>query len=566
MTVDGEDLVVRACAVLREVDAAVVAGELEAAWLARPLVVGVRGDPDLVDALSGGMLARTARVGRVRLQRGTIHGLEVARGDARETLVPAATVEPPSRVELDAAIGEHRARAVAAEKAEQQLPRALRARPPWWAIWALIVRWIAGLFRRDEIATWRQLVAARDEARVVVDQEEHDHGEAAARARNRAEAFPARVRGLAADPAVTELVLDVSTGSLPAGVEVVELEGAAGPGIDVVVEVAQRAVYVRERDELRRIAAVSEIAPQLAGLATRGRAAKLAARAIEVLGSIETLHGDTLARSEAGFRSRITELDRLHVDDGDALVAAQLAAIRPQLIAQTGAIVKQVLAHVGSELDRLDRTWADGITEAKTVEELQAAVSRIDGGAAAALVAVVEETRRLLASWLGRSAFDLLPQLTAVLVERHGLPRGELRELGTPALAIPIMRKLAEAPGPNLAAVTGGRLAGLFKSFDARRSEVLTRVRQRVDEVRELASAEVLDAEPRVHGVLGVALETLLAGALERHASWLAAQLARTQTEVARDREALAPIRAARDVAHDHARKLVAAISADKGC
>jgi hypothetical protein len=507
------------------------------------------------------VLARTARVAPVRLRRGEVQRCQILRAtsDTSETIEPEAAVAPPPRAALDAAIGEHRARALAAQRAEHELPRAVRVRPPWWAFWAVIVRWLAGLLKRREVAAWHQLVAARDEARVTVERAEGERAALEARAIAALERFPARVRELAADPEVEALALAVTGGPLPEGIELVELDELEPEraGIDVVVDVAQRAVHVREPDgNLRRVGAVAEIGPQLGELARRGRALRLGWRAVEALRSIEATLAETLARSEAGYRSRIAELDRLHVDDRDGLITERLAAIRPQLIAQTGMIVKQLLAQVGGELDRLDTAWADSITAAATVEQLQAAITAIDTAAAEALLAIAVDARRLLASCVGGGTFDLVPHLVSVLVERHGLPREALRDLAAPVPAIPILRLFAEAPGPNLDGAAGGRLAKLFKSFDARRSDVLARVRTRLGELRELASAEVLDAEPRVYAGLHAAIEAQLTAALDRHVAWLADQLARTHADIARERETLIPMLRARDAAHGDARKL----------
>ena len=71
------------------------------------------------------------------------------------------------------------------------------------------------------------------------------------------------------------------------------------------------------------------------------------------------------------------------------------------------------------------------------------------------------------------------------------------------------------------------RLSSLFRSLEALRSEAVAQLEQRISRLRQVATANVLDAEPRLEPAVTGTLAIALRGEVERHAAWLEAELAR---------------------------------------
>jgi hypothetical protein len=178
---------------------------------------------------------------------------------------------------------------------------------------------------------------------------------------------------------------------------------------------------------------------------------------------------------------------------------------------------------------------------------LKETIARIETTAAATLQRIADETRTLVVGGGGGSAHDLYPTLVAPLVER-GLPDAvSARRSAPPLPALPVLPRLSSTP---IAKLSGQWLGGLFRSFDTRRSEVREKAHVQIEQLRELATAELLDVEPRLHAAIEQALAPQLVAACERQAAALDAALAAERGAIAEERVQLAPVVEQRARAH----------------
>src|SRR5262249_16777459 len=139
------------------------------------------------------------------------------------------------------------------------------------------------------------------------------------------------------------------------------------------------------------------------------------------------------------------------------------------------------------------------------------------------------------------------------------LRRGTSRDDAVPAWLTAEV-EIAELTSSTSLGTVAPRLTSLFRSLDALRGGARGQLDQRLARLRQLASANLLDAEPRlepaVTGVLGIALR----GEVERHASWLDAELARERIAIDAERAQLAVFALARDAARTDERALITAL------
>jgi hypothetical protein len=169
------------------------------------------------------------------------------------------------------------------------------------------------------------------------------------------------------------------------------------------------------------------------------------------------------------------------------------------------------------------------------------------------------EVRRLVGAGLAGGAHDLYPDLVANLAER-GLPDpGRTPDVESPP-AIEVASTLARALEGKVAG-SMPRLQGLFRSLDARRSDVLERIEERRARLRELGVGALLGAEPRLREAVCDSLTVLLSAALDRFDRWLEAQLVAEGQAIERERAALEPLARARDAARKDERDLSASMA-----
>lgn len=142
-------------------------------------------------------------------------------------------------------------------------------------------------------------------------------------------------------------------------------------------------------------------------------------------------------------------------------------------------------------------------------------------------------------------ARDVYPEVVSAL-RAYGLPDEYLGPLTeAPSIAsVPILPSLANPSQPKIG---GTWLGGLFKAFDARKAEAREQAHARGEHLREVAAAELLDAEPKLHAAIGQALAGHLSRAIEAQREWHAGALVAEHAAVAEERRKLGPLVAARD-------------------
>lgn len=167
--------------------------------------------------------------------------------------------------------------------------------------------------------------------------------------------------------------------------------------------------------------------------------------------------------------------------------------------------------------------------------------------------------RLLVTGGAAGAAYDLFPELLAAL-RPHGLE--EKPPKSAPSLpSLDLLPSLTNASPAKLSGAAGW-LGGLFRSFETRRADVMQKAQARMAHLREVANAEILDAEPKLHALIERTLHAFLLAAIARQAGWLESAMEFEREAVASEGVQLAPLARARDrLKHDLA-KLVAGITA----
>jgi hypothetical protein len=533
-----------------------------------PLLVGVEGSEAdraaLLDIACGGLLGpldRASPCAAIRVRRGDAVRFRAVGfdGSVDEAAMPA----PPGPKAKATPAPRRPAGGEDVQQLERELPRIVLVAPPVWAIWLWPIRWFLRWLHREKLARLeraRLALPAPDAEAPPIAIESRD-------LEDTPERFLTRLRELASGRGreIRGILLEIVDGPLPRDVELVELiDKPCTDSIDVVLEIEGDAVYHDDDgDRGAYIGTARETIAELTTLATTGRTIRIATRVAGTLraaGSVLDQHLDT---AEAAFRTRTEALEQLRISDTAALVSRQLTAMRPLVIARVTMLVEHLMSEVGTALDQLERIWVDEITSTASNDELKATLARIHDGSRSSVTSIVDGTKRLATSGVLGAVHDLHPELVAVLVRDHGLPESERTKLAplptTGAVAPALFPRTAQWSFGDLA---GGRLAGLFRSFDARRSEALAKVRAGATTLRELANAELLDLEPLLHTRVGDALAIELARAVDHQVAWLAATREREETAIDRERVALAPVRQLRMTADDETRRIDERIAA----
>ncbi|HLL21615.1 MAG TPA: hypothetical protein VK427_05765, partial [Kofleriaceae bacterium] len=267
---------------------------------------------------------------------------------------------------------------------------------------------------------------------------------------------------------------------------------------------------------------------------------------------------DTIDRREAALQARVDRLHALRVGDPSAFAGTQLARVTGDISASVTAVIEHASVHLRAEVAALQQDWIGSVARAGDGKALDAALERIAGEWHARPQRIADEFRVLVMGGLAGSARDIFPVLGRPLVD-HGLPEEHLRVRVAPVIApIPLLPSLLDEP-PKLE--KAGWLAGLFKSFDARRSSIREKAHERIERLRERADAELLDAEPLLHDAIRSALAHMFDDAAAKQQAWLDAALAAERTSVAVDRLALAPLVRVRDTARRDGEELAERIT-----
>ncbi len=553
------------------------AEEIENAWSRAPLSAGLAADdPDaraaFLDFLAGARLFQP--VGRaglsavVRLRRGNETRFRIVQSDGAAQEMALSGPETASvrsrtaelRARQDEIRAELSARESALERAELAVPGPLRRRPPVWAFWSWVVRWMLGLVSRKRLAARAGAAEQVGYVRSELSTVEAELGQLDNQAQSLDATFVDRLRVAAtgADGRVSAVELTVVGGPLPEGVEVVDPARAGDTDAILILSGDQVVLAPADRDaSARRLGGFAQAAAALPVLLESERALALGRRARHrIVVGADTLE-KAIERAEAGFRARIERLEALRMTQRAPFIQAQLDRMRPLVTERIHMTLEQAQVHLGMEVERLGSQWARAVSEAGSGDGLRTSANQIDADSPAALKELAKEVRLLVAIGLNGATHDLFPDLVA-----------ELRKLGLPAeVAKPPKLELpppvAVEVCPSLAAGQSEKVLGsaqwlsaLFRSLDARRSDALERIEQRRHRLRDVALSELLDSEPQLSAALSGALGLALEAALDRYDQWLESALGVEHDAIARDRDALSPLMQVREGARRDDRRL----------
>jgi hypothetical protein len=543
------------------------AEEIESAWTRAPLVAGLSGN-DLaartafLDYLAGARLfhpvGRSGSPAVVRLRRGDETRFRAIRPDGSAEELTLSGPETANlrrrstelRAQQDEVRAELSARESQLQRAQLAVPEPLRRRPPIWAVWAWLVRWVVALFSRKRLVAEATASEQVGHVRSELAGLERQSEEMTQRAQALDATFVKRLRAAVGGAGgVSSVEITVVGGPLPEGIEVVD---PARPGeTDALLVVSGQDVILSPADSdigSRLLGGFPQAVAALPVLLESERALALGRRArYRIVVGADTLER-AIERAEAGFRARIERLEALRMSQREPFIAAQLDRMRPLVTERVHMTLEQATVHLGMEVERLGGQWASALAQADSGDGLRAAADGIDKGAPADLQGLAKEVRLLVAIGLNGATHDLFPELVA-----------ELRKLGLPPeVASPPKLELpppvAVEVCPSLAAGLTDRVLGsgqwlsaLFRSLDTRRSDALERIEQRRHRLRDVAMSELLDSEPRLAAALSGALGLALVAALDRYDQWVEAALSIEQESIARDRDALSPLMQVRE-------------------
>ncbi len=535
--------------------------EIESASRRVPLTLGVGGElptrtslfNDLCEDKLFDPYDRAPGCAAVRLRRGSGNRFHAIRADGSKQ-VQDLPLERPGDVEIVRAAAIARAELEARRTDLVAIDRAKPAKPPWWAFW----RWL-GYFveraregkRRDQQRRLAEQIVL--EARVQFEEAERAAAEVLERTAPARESYIAALRGIASGGAAGvgfhEVIVEVGGGMLPEGVEVLELTGASRSSaeVDAVAVIEAGGIYAPGALGARpRLGSIEDTVAALPLLLASARSLGIARRYRDKIRVALDKLDALLTAKEDNFRQRITALEAMRIADIPAFVDEQLARIQPQIIASVNAVLEHASVHLASELSQVASSWIDSLARATSGNELAAAVAKIDDTWTATLGRAAEETRLLAMGGVGGSARDLYPSLAAALVPL-GLPEAEAR----PPRAAPVLSPVQILPSLTATSATKlddtGFFAGLFRSFETRRTEVRAKAAERLQRLQEVAGAELMDAEPTFHAAVREALVGLLNVAITSQSRYLEIALAKERETVAAERAELAPLVAIRD-------------------
>jgi hypothetical protein len=459
---------------------------------------------------------------------------------------------------------------------------------PWWAVWRRLARW------------WRTWRARRSEPsppalrapapQPVAPPAAARRGFANTIARRRADDprhdLAAALSACLADDAVEKLFVEVAGGPLPDKVVVIELpSGANAWPLDAVapdaclVACGARGLALTEqletvlaivphvfaiggepagpgdRDPRVRWLAAAQAADHLVQVATIERALAVGRCAVTALAGGSAALDAAITRAETGFRGRLDRLEALRVASPDDHVATALARIRPAVLAHVQQLLRDALAAIDGAIAELGAAWSARLGDAASTDALRTAATQIDDESPGVLQGVQAAAHRALTDGLTERARAHYHELIGEL--RRGTPRDDA---APPWLTADVA--IAEMTSSTSLGAVAPRLTSLFRSQGALKAEALAQLELRVAKLRQVASANVLDTEPRLEPAVTGALGIALRSEIERHAAWLEAELARERIAIDAERAQLAVLALARDAARSDERELVTALAA----
>lgn len=528
-------------------------GEVELVWRRRPWSAGLAGDiaarTGLVNFVCGSKIldpaGREVGCAALSLLRGETTRFRALRDDGtiEEHALPSEVDGVDALARRERAEGARREladRELALDRVQRSLPRLLRRRPRRWELWLWPIWWLLSRLNRRGQVERRFAELAAQQSQSQLESAERDQRDAEERVRVVRTRYFESLRSLGSARGVRELAITLANGPLPEGIELRELTGAA-TGLDAVLVIERDAMYAPRAGDSTpvRIGEIAETIASLPELLPAARAWQLATRARDLIGDVLAGAEDVLDRAEGGFEVRLSRLAAMQLADPAGFMQAELARVRPQIVTSVHAVIEHASAHLGGELARLAEDWIGAIASATTGDELKETISRLETTSTATVQRIHGEVQLLVMGGAGGVAHDLYPEVTSGLRAR-GLVESPPRE----APELPTFELLPALASPSAAKLTGAVqwLTGLFRSFDARRAEVREKAYARVDHLRDVAFAELLDVEPKLHAAIGDVLAAYLAGATTRQLEWHASTSDIERAAIAAERESLAPL------------------------
>ncbi len=575
MTVSGHPLVEQAHAALSRLadapaaaDAAKAASrELDHAW-SKPFVVGIGGElparTELFNLVCDGKFfdpfARALGGAALRFRRGRETAFRAFRDDGtteQQVMPPDPKKElAAARGRAEAARGQLAERESAIERIDSTLPK----RPAVWAIWMWPVYWIATWLARRKRPERKLAELALVEAQQTYDTVERDAAALEAQARLARNRFIDQLRNLAGGGPIGTGILEVevtlASGPLPDGIEIVELAGASRASAEV------DAVFLAKGNELLSpvrggdplpFGDPAEVIRTLPSLLADARALRLAHRVEAKVASAMSSLADAIERKESTFRARIDRLHEKRLPDPAAFANEQLENVRGEISSSVTAVVEHAAVHLGSELAALQDDWIGSLANAPDSTAFDAAVARIENVWNSEPKRIADEVRVLVMGGLGGSARDIYPTVVQKLID-FGLPEQDGRikaapELPEVVLLPSLVKETAKLEKP-------GWFAGLFRSFETRKTTIREKVHDRLERMRELASSELLDAEPQLNQAIGTALASLLDAAIAKQQAWLDQAFEAERVAIAQERRPIVPLIEVRDAVRGEANRL----------
>jgi hypothetical protein len=475
--------------------------------------------------------------------------------------------------------------AVAAE------PMLIVPRPPWWAVWRRLLLWLRARRPRPIAQVLPAPAATRiaPPAPKMPPPAPRTIGRAPARSKHAVEAqrqLADALRACFEDESVERLLVDVHEGPLPEEIVIIELPSRANAialdamGADACIvacgeqgfamtaqleamltivphlfAVGATALPAGCDPRVRLLGGFAVAASELTRLATIERALGVGGRAIAVLRSGHAALDAMIASAESGFRARIEQFETLQIPSADDYTAAALARIRQTVFEHTHRLIRHALAQLDSSIERSAAEWSARLREATSIDALRTAAAQLDEESPAVLQAAQASVHRALVDDLTEHALAHYRELVSQL--REGTARADaVPSLLTVEISIGDMTS-----GTSLGTVAP-RLTSIFRSLDALRSEALAQLEQRIATLRQRASANMLDIEPRLEPAITGTVASALRADVVRHSTWLEAELARERAAIDVERAPFAVLAMARDAANADERELVAVLDA----
>jgi len=477
---------------------------------------------------------------------------------------------------------------------------ALVRTPPWWAVWRRVAMWWRAWRMRRAQARSAALPAPGDDTAAA------SAGSPAAAAPPPPPPAPAR-RGFAklvargkqladprrafadaitaclADDTVERLFIDVAGGTLPDRVVVIELPShanarsleaigadaclvACGAGgfamtdqletaltiVPHVFAVAGGAARPRE-PRVRSIASLAALPAAMSRIAMIERALAVGAQAVAALAAGAAVLDLEIGRAERGFRARIERLEAKRIPSASYHISKVLDELRPAIVEDAARLLDDAVAVLHTAITELAAAWAAQLGEASSAEALRGAAAQVD-----------EESLAKLRAAQATARGKLSDGLTAHVRARYDALVGELRrdtdrDDPPPDWLHTEIEIIELDAGTELGSVAP-RLTSLFRSRDKLRGEAAAQLTERIAALRELATARLRDTERKLEPAVTGALAIALRAELERHETWVEAQLTRERVAIEAERAELTRIARIREAALADEREISSAL------